>query len=284
MAKTHVMLAKDLDWDKIEYPCIVSEKLDGVACSFQWRGKHLVEKSRPGKRLPSVDMLRYVMKHSGKLHHEAMVVGEAYVPGMRFAQANGILRRQHPNGAIRFGIYDYVASPNDDRPYSVRINEALKIWGYKGSIHVITMYPCMKAEMIHVAKKIIYELNPDAEGIVIRSSSHQFQPNKRSWGMMRLVPKPTHDLKVVGFEEAVDKHKKPKGMVGRITVLYKGNETGSGAGKLTHKDRKYIWEHQDEFIGKIACIQYKPDPSYEKGLRQPTFQYWRDDKTEPNED
>jgi hypothetical protein len=80
-------------------------------------------------------------------------------------------------------------------------------------------------------------------------------------------------------------------MVGRINVIYKGKKTGCGPGKLTHPERTKLWaawvaggqQWADDAPKIIATIKAKRDPSY-TGLRPPTFQHWREDKTEPNDE
>lgn len=92
-----------------------------------------------------------------------------------------------------------------------------------------------------------------------------------------------HIGRQVGFEEAVDKYGKPKGMVGRLDVLYKGKVVGVGPGALTHKERKDLWESVRKGEQKIAIaeIKYMPDDTYE-ALRQATFVRWRPDKETPD--
>ncbi|MCP4647185.1 MAG: hypothetical protein GY852_05520, partial [bacterium] len=94
----------------------------------------------------------------------------------------------------------------------------------------------------------------------------------------------TLDLMVVGFEEAIDKHGFPKGMVGRIQIMYKGKQIGAGPGKLSHVERTKYWDIYKKglFLPQLAEIAYKPDPSYD-ALREARFQCWRSDKTQPDE-
>ena len=64
---------------------------------------------------------------------------------------------------------------------------------------------------------------------------------------------------------------------------YKGTEIGIGPGRLTHDERTALWVHfQTGMLHKrMAQIKYKSDDSYD-ALRQPTFQFWRDDKETPD--
>ena len=64
---------------------------------------------------------------------------------------------------------------------------------------------------------------------------------------------------------------------------YKGTEIGIGPGRLTHAERIELWVHSQTgmFNKRMAQIKYKADDSYD-ALRQPTFQFWRDEKDEPD--
>lgn len=79
----------------------------------------------------------------------------------------------------------------------------------------------------------------------------------------------------------------PNGMVGSFDVkvltvpegleafLEAGQEMRVGAGRLTHEERKYYFEHPDEFLGKISKWKFFAHGMKEK-LRIPTHQSFRD--------
>ena len=88
----------------------------------------------------------------------------------------------------------------------------------------------------------------------------------------------------------MSKNSEPLGMVGSLIAMYKGKPVGVGPGKLSHEERRDLWKEYMAVVSRyiitpprIAQVKVKRDPSY-SGLRQPTFQHWRDDQTEPNEE
>lgn len=153
----------------------------------------------------------------------------------------------------------------------------------------------------------------ELEGMMLHHLAKPFQPGKRCWGMGRYKPQPTLDLLVVSFEEALANETEdgppkgtPLGMVGRVNVLLRRRfETvvprqleeagwlrtpdthvwlrivGVGPGKLSHDQRKALWDmySNEDPHGMYAEIKYMPDPSYD-ALRQPTIQRLRTDKQE----
>ena len=91
----------------------------------------------------------------------------------------------------------------------------------------------------------------------------------------------TVDLRIIGFEEGSSKN---AGKLGALIVDYKGNEVGVGSG-FTDFDREFIWNNQDQYLGKICEVQYFEESKNKDGgvsLRFPVFKHLRTDKTEPS--
>jgi DNA ligase-1 len=66
--------------------------------------------------------------------------------------------------------------------------------------------------------------------------------------------------------------------MGGITVMQEnGVECNCGSG-WSVADREYMWTHPDEFIGRIAEIQYQEIQQPHNRMQFPTFQRWRNDK------
>lgn len=287
MAKEVMMLAKNLDLKKIEYPVWVSEKIDGAAARFEASrvsdGTTVFAKSRQNKGYGSVqhicDWLRKYMP-TGPL-----LCGELYVPGLPFKDSGGTIRRMNPEPSIRLGIYDWFDPANPAADYSERMEamyehlfSALK--PCNTPVHVIPRAPIdNEADLLAFIEKFM-QAKPHAEGVMIRPQrgKHSLYKFGRSWGLMRYKPWETEDLPVHSIEEGKGEH---VGMAGRINVLYKGEVVGCGPGKQSHAERRELWlrwqDNPHSIRGKIAQVQYKKDPSYD-AMREPTFQLWRPDK------
>ena len=108
---------------------------------------------------------------------------------------------------------------------------------------------------------------------------------------MKLKPHETLDIEVIGYEEAVDKYKRPKDMVGGIIVKLWHMENGTlvasqsniGPGCMTLRERKIEWAKfkQGKFRTRIAEVHSMPDDTY-NGLREGRWIRWRDDKEGPD--
>lgn len=243
------------------------------------------------------------------------VVGELFQTGnprAPFKDTSGIVRRQVDQGKLlSWGLFDYFwdGGGGNDNAYIDRFTHFCDKMDTTEHVFCIPFYTVRDEEELNATFEVFTRDNPKAEGMVARSATDVFNPGKRSWGYQKMLYEPTVDLRIVRVEEATTADGEPKGMVGRLVASYKGTEIGIGPGRLTHAERIELWEqYQREasycccgstvdhypdghspvraadyygFPNRIAQIKYKADESYD-ALRQPTFQHWRDDKTEPD--
>lgn len=292
---TTIPLAKGFKPEKLNYPVLVSEKLDGVpiavTVTVDDSGTPLLPatmKTRQGEDCISafsivaewvVNNLSFFEGFPGS----HTMVGELFQtsnPQAPFKDTSGIARRQVDQGKLlSWGIFDYFWD-GGDVSYFDRFTYFYGKMQTTENVVCIPFYTVDDEEELDATFRVFTQDNPKAEGMVARSATDTFNPGKRSWGYQKMLYEPTIDLRIMGFEEAKDgKTGEGKGMVGRLIASYKGGEIGIGPGKLTHKERVELWT--TPFCPRIAQIKYKADDSYE-ALRQPTFQHWRYDKTEPD--
>lgn len=279
MAKEVIMLAKNYDPKKIKFPVLCSEKIDGAAAWFtphKFEPDGIKAHSRQDKPYHSVQHICDWLKD--KLPTDAMLVGELHVPGLPFKDSSGIIRRLGTEPSVVLGVYDWYDWTAPNLTYRERMLEMRKhipVYGNGDGYPVRLIHPtlCNNQEELDTFIQKFMQDNPHAEGVMIRPLDGKDSVYKfgRSWGLMRWKPWEDIDARVIGFEEAKGEH---TGMVGRI--LLEGT-LASGPGKLSHAERKHIWENQGLYTGRMAEFQYKKDASYDK-LREPTFQRWRPDK------
>ena len=122
--------------------------------------------------------------------------------------------------------------------------------------------------------------NRGAEGLMINyvDGIYEF---KRSKNIQKVKVMETVDLEIIGFEEGAGKN---AGKLGALIVDYKGCEVGVGSG-FTDFDREFIWNNQDQFLGKICEVQYFEETKNKDGgvsLRFPVYKHLRQDKVEPS--
>jgi hypothetical protein len=308
MAVSTIPLAKGLDLSKMEWPALLSIKKDGVPIKISIHVVHdcftFDAVSRDDKHLggPSADVSQFFccVAHADLAQGTHTFVFEITDTVLKnFKDISGKAKRKAPQDGLLYSLFDYHWSGEPDAPFHSRIQQGARLVrdSAPSQFDVLDQYPLGSVEDAEKEIKHMQATLPDEEGFVLVHADRTFKPNSRHWDYQKIVVDPMHDLQVVGFEEAISKDGEPLRMVGRINVKYKGEVTGCGPGKLTHKERRQIWELYvlktalgpdpsgalwPERASLIATIKAKRDPSYAM-MRQPTFQHWREDKDEPNE-
>lgn len=297
--------------EKMGGPYGVSIKYDGVPVKVTLfvdstgRVTETVHCSRQGKPLPVLDVhVKLLQMEISQYANTDMrwpegtyvIVAETIHPKVPdFKDLSGIVRSHiHELAAgLRFNVFDFW---HDKGPvnYDTRMYMAGLLFNRPrfGTARLSAFEPVPMRWYddldAAISSATAYAEAAILEGAIIRSGADRFEVGKRSWGYQKVVLDPTVDLAVHSFEEAVSADGAPLGMVGRINCYFRGEPIGVGPGKLTHDERRVLWSrwlnqrvsHVDTLI---AEVKYKRDPSY-NALRQPTFQRWRTDKDETNEE
>ena len=304
MAST-IPLAKPYTPGKLVFPVALSRKVDGVPVKITIHNHSHTIETRQGHDCNSVGHL--VRSFVDSYYREGLplpvtFVGEVYQRGNMdadFKDTSGIVRRQYDQSdQLAIALFDTDCSLVGEKggvnsyligcgfEYRLQFLMYLKQIKLHKWVTPIDQYTCTDLDKLESFAASHATAFPKAEGMVARSYTDEWAPGKRTWGYQKVVVDPMIDLRIVGFEEAVDQYGQPMGMVGRLVAEYKGTEVGIGPGKLTHAERQELWERKAWIItpdkpAPIAQIKFKKDDSYD-ALRQPTFQVWRDDKDEPD--
>jgi ATP-dependent DNA ligase len=104
-------------------------------------------------------------------------------------------------------------------------------------------------------------INLGYEGFILRDLNSTYT-RKRSPHMMKYKPKASDEYQILSLEEAISEDGTPKGMLGAFWCIDNmSTKFKVGAGKLTHLERKEIWEKykQDPFtyINNLLFIEYQ---------------------------
>ena len=282
-----IPLSKKYNPKKLEFPVYISEKLDGVPIRVDTeRGcKGTVVQSRQGKEVPSVkeDILDFTyladsFLDGGRL---AFVAEVTHNITKGFKDVSGIVRRQTTQEGLIYNFFDYVNYTDDD-PFYIRSRQLQDLFLF---IHD-NRFKCVKQTRL-VDQEALDQfladnpIRPDQEGWVIRSHNGLWLPGSRKWDYQKFLITPTEDLPLIRVDEAIDQYGTPKGMAGKLWVLYKGEEIGCGPGALTHPERVNLLEEY-RLSGKgwhnpTIEVAYKYDPTYD-ALREARFVAFRPDK------
>lgn len=296
MSKQFVMLsAQDCTIDDILYPCWVSIKFDGIRGTVE--DGQMVSRAKiptPNKYIQSKIAARPTILD--KLDGE-LIVGEPDDEHC-YDNTNSGVSSVEGEPAFRYYVFDDrtdMALPFDERQKRLRHRFM--------STDIPEWCVLVKQQLIESREKLesyyTWLVENGHEGVITRnplSPYKQGRGTKKAQDMIKLKPREDSDFIVTGFgelernmneafvgERGQTKRSSAKagkvagGTLGKIfgRDIHSGVDIILGTFKgLKAKDKQYIWDHQDEFIGKLGIYSYCPVGMSELP-RQPSFKGWR---------
>lgn len=265
--------------DKVKWPCIVTEKLDGVrrilikengVCRLYSRSGHedvgLVEIVDEAKHLPDNFM------YDGEL-----LAAGTFKDSIALRQAtNSIANTKGDKTGLVFNVFDMVplqdfyagycdipAKERKIRLAATFMDESLALideqwaqrivaFGMHEDLKHIAAVPILgKVNSLDEASGIVDKIwSAGGEGIMLNTSEGPYEV-KRSKHLLKVKHVEEFTLPVVDVIEGTNKY---EGSLGAIVVEYKGNRVGVGSGFTDHQ-RKVIWNNKQRFIGRKAEIE-----------------------------
>lgn len=266
----------DVGANKVAWPCIVTEKLDGIrrvlvkengVCKFYSRSGHedigLIE------ILSEVDYLPDNTVYDGEL-----LAAGIFKNSIAQRQAtNSIASTDGPKRGLIFNIFDML--PVDEFYRGVSSHTALVRKATLGATLMdpnISLLPLKQpghtliaAFGIHCELQFIksvpilghiYDLSDiepvvnhiwknGGEGVMLNPANALYEV-KRTKNLLKVKHTESMTLNVIDFVEGTDKY---EGMLGSLIVEYKGERVGVGSG-LTDNQRRDIWDNPEKYIGR----------------------------------
>lgn len=288
MAKDIVMLSKyiqDVPEKKLEFPMHVSEKLDGVMADLycDLDGTYHI-RTRQGKPIPSMKWLVDRVEHKRLLTKGEHIIGELYhdygLPRVEnFNKISGRVRQEQEQATdIDFYVFDKYNNLYPKEEFKYRL-EMLKedVYDFEGLLKQVPFIGTVTniTELNQMFEDYMRN-NPNAEGVVARPYHGDVSRYKvgRSYGFIKLVPKPTVDLVIKSIEEAKGDL---QGNAGKVICEYNGQDIAVGLGSITHDIRRDMWLNPMAYIGRVVEIGYK-DITSAGVMRMPVVKRFREDK------
>lgn len=260
--------------EKLKWPMLFSEKIDGVYCLALKYDYTVTIYSRTGEVYVSMkhieNQLSYVMSDGD------IVIFEAYEPNTAQSVISGHCRdtkAQHPE--LTAYCHQYIAIEEFVHGGENTFKESYEI--------LCDMMSCTDIEVIH--QILVYSLDEameltkfiwanGGEGSILRNPNGVFQGGKRNDNVLRIKQGESYDLMVVGRYPGKGKY---TGMVGGIICRFKDDKFIAIGTGLSDAQRKLWWDHPEEIDGFIVQIDAMRGSSKGK-LREPRFKGIRYDK------
>jgi DNA ligase-1 len=179
------------------------------------------------------------------------VDGELFATGITFNGLQSIIRSaknvdEKISKRMHYHIFDVIS----DKPWSER-REYVSMIEKSYVIRPVKDYLISPSQLEEYHDKFVEN---GAEGIILRLPDKGYA-NKRTSALIKYKHFFDEEYLTVGFTC----EKNHKDLLGAITLkLNKDSDvTFNARPSTTDEELKYIWEHKDEYIGKMATIRYQ---------------------------
>lgn len=274
----------------------VTEKLDGIRClAVLRRGRTPKLYSRQNKPLEGLyeiySDLRQIQVAGWNdcvLDGELLISNRHGIPSKEQYKRTTkiVMSDQQCKHGLTFHVFDYIPLcefENKSGVIAYASRRGVLEQMIKGVDHVTcvpVLYSGMDTNMIQRLVKEQVDLGHEGVMINITDAPYVFGRTKN---LLKVKQMQDADLRIIGFKEGDGKF---SGTLGAVIVDWKGNPVGVGSG-LSDEDRKMIWDHRDNYIGRIAKVRYFEETVDKDGvasIRFPVFEEIREEGKEVSYD
>lgn len=275
-----IMLGSKADLNKLpKGDKFITEKMDGQRCFTIIKNGKITMKSRQNKEITGLTEVLESIKQTGLnnvcLDGELLAINSDYESVYKNTMKIISTKNEVKTG-VKYMLFDIITLDEFEGKkktdiYSIRrsVLENIKETEFL-KVTPVLYHGKDNDKVLEILNK--YRQN-GAEGCMINlDKSYEF---KRSKTLLKLKVMNSCDLKIIGFEEGDGKY---KGVLGNLICDYKGCQLGVGSG-FDDKQREQIWNNQEEYLNRIAEIQYFEETYNDKGglsLRFPVFKCIRE--------
>lgn len=288
-----VMLGTPIDKVKLkgDEQIFISRKLNGTRCAFIG-DKCMTRQGKEYKGLNHIikDLHRLGLRNcfvDGELlykNEERLSDSEAFQKGTGIAMS-----KDTDKSDLKLVIFDVFPleefwSGKSKESYYKRkkmlldVKEDIELFDEVKNIEVVQM--CYEGtDHSQIWKWLDYAEENDWEGIILNLDMPY--ECKRTKNLIKVKKFFSCDIKCTGVEEGSGRN---KGTLGALICDYKGNKVNVGSG-FSDEDRKRIWQHPEDIIGKIITVKYKEETKNKDGgisIQFPVFETVRFDKIDPS--
>lgn len=277
------------DITTLKYPLLVTPKLDGIRCLIL-DGKAL---SRKFKEIPNHHVRKLLEQLPSGLD------GEIMCPGKTFNETQSLIMTEEGTPVFEYHAFDFVDSKlPQPRGYTSRIMDLMGLTLHQSFVKLIIPTPATNPEELTALEETC--LKKGYEGVMIRSITGPYKCGRstlKEGYLLKLKRFKDSEAQVIGYEEKMhndnqatkdelghtkrSSHKanlRPANTLGTLLVrdMVSGIEFSIGTG-FDDATRKQIWEHRDDYIGKLVNYTHQTSGAKDKP-RFPSFRGFRDER------
>lgn len=285
MSKFQPMLAGEVDLKTLEYPVMVSPKLDGVRATII-DGRPL---TRSLKEIPNLKV-RSTFKVDAPLDGE-FIVGDPTSSSVFRDTMKVVSSHTADISELRFFAFDVVAPVH----FAERLSVVEQLCS-AGALFVPVPHQIIENEA-ELLKLEEFVLTQGYEGLMLRDPAGPYKFGRsttREGTLLKMKRRLTSEAHVIGFQEQMHNANEakldnlgytersshqanlvPTGVLGALIVrdITSNIDFNVGTG-FTALERAEIWRKRQEYIGRICAYEYLPIGVKDKP-RHPVFKGWR---------
>jgi DNA ligase-1 len=185
--------------------------------------------------------------------------GELFTPSLKFEDINSCISRTvniEENLSINYWVYDVPRKMSFKDRWQSFMSTVDKVPPIRFT--VCPTYPVRSYDELLVYFKRFTDQG--FEGLIYRHPDCEYEFDKRSFGLLKLKPWHSCEVKVFDFEEGKNRLRGSLGaLVCKVLTSNKTVKVGSG---LTDQLRSMIWKVPQDFVNKIVTIKYQEVTKY----------------------
>lgn len=265
-----IQLAQLMDYNRVQYPCYVSPKLDGLRGKFS-EGKMLSRNGHEYKGLETlITNLQLIFGPYCELD------GELMVEGKHFNEISGDIRSFKETDKVEYHIFDmpnlkHISLNHRLQALHEPFDRACNMLSPSAlGIYLVPHHYAMQES--DISDYYSHFISAGYEGVIVKGQDSLYHDG-RTYDWMKIKECNNVDLTVVSIKEGAGKF---KGTVGAINCLFGTVHVSVGSG-LSDEQRARWWQEPELIVGKTVEVAYHevtPDGS----LRHPRLKQVRGDK------
>lgn len=253
-----LMLAQPESYlEKLTFPAVASRKLDGVRITIK-KDEYgdVVVISRAGHHLEIFPAVSAMLKRSidPDILDHYVLDGEGVTEGEVLQDTMTVLRRlENPDLSIDFRPFDCIPKeewglPIGTRPYRMRMKDLADVCRYSNLSPVSGKY----VETMPEAEEAFNAIKKQAgEGIVCKPLEGPYE-SKRSFWWIKWKGFDYEDAQIIDVVEGKGRY---TGSLGSLVCQFSGDVESKVSFSGSDTDRKWMWDHASEIIGRYAHIK-----------------------------
>lgn len=234
---------------KIEFPCRVQPKLDGVRMLVGRLGGSIILLSRMGKDVISVPHIKDAVSF---LKEGQWLDGECFSPKIPFEELAGLFRRKTSDKSLvlEFHVFDYFDINTMSSTFDERYN-ILSSLPISDPIFIVPTRTANSITNLHEFHTSYVE--EDYEGLIIRKPDGLYELRKRSRGLLKFKTMMTEEFQIV---DAVEAEGRDEGSVVWVCKVSTG-ETFRVRPKGSLEHRRNLFQNRHQYIGQNLTVQFQ---------------------------